>query len=370
MLGLMQQRPLLLSGLLTYAELYHADVEVVSRLSDGTMHRSNWAEVAARARRLARALERLGVVSGDRVATLAWNSSRHLELYFGTTGIGVVLHTVNPRLFIEQLVFMIGDAEDQVVFFDLGFLPLVQSLGPNLKQVRTWVALCGPQEMPQTDLPGLLCYEDMVAAETDDLVWPTFDENTASSLCYTSGTTGNPKGVLYSHRSQVLHCIAATGADVLAVSTRDCILVIVPMFHVNAWGLPFVGAGVGAKLVLPGPRVDPESLLGLMQQEDVNFAAAIPTLWLNVLAWLAQNPARFDLAKLHLEKMVMGGSAPPEALLRRLHELFGVRILHAWGMTETSPLATTGTLLREQSGLSKDQMAAQLAKQGRTYIRL
>ena len=306
MLGLMQSRPLLISGLIDHAARYHGGVEIVSRLTDGSIHRSNWGEVATRARRLARALGRLGIAPGDCVATLAWNSYRHLELYYGTTGVGVVLHTVNPRLFHEQLVYILDHAEDQVVFFDLTFLPLVQSLAPHLPLVRAWVALCGVAERPECDLPNLLCYDEIVDAEADDLVWPTFDENTASSLCYTSGTTGNPKGVLYSHRSQVLHSIAATGADVLGASTRDRFLLIVPMFHANAWGLPFAAAGVGAKLVLPGPRLDPESLVELMHAEDVTAAAGIPTIWLNVAAWVAQDRRRVDRSRLHLKKVITG----------------------------------------------------------------
>ena len=368
MLGLMQQRPLLISGLIDYAARYHAGREIVSRLADGSIHRSNWGEIAARARKLARALGRLGVAAGDRVATLAWNSFRHLELYYGTTGVGIVLHTVNPRLFNEQLIYILDHAEDKVVFFDLSFLSLVEALAPHLKQVRAWVALCGAAEMPESALPNLLCYEDIVGGESDDLVWPVLDENTASSLCYTSGTTGNPKGVLYSHRSQVLHSIAATGADVLAASTRDTFLLIVPMFHANAWGLPFVGAGVGAKLVLPGPRLDPESLMMLMHAEGVTAAAGIPTIWLNVMAWVAQDPARIDRTHLRLDRVLTGGAAAPRALVEQIHTLLDARVMHAWGMTETSPIATISALLPEQADLDPAARLDFIVKQGRTLF--
>jgi len=368
MLGLMQQRPLLISRLIDYAERYHGGTEIVSRLPDGSMHRSSWGAIAARARRLARALGRLGVEPGERVATLAWNSFRHLELYYGTTGVGVVLHTVNPRLFREQLIYILDHAEDKVVFFDLGFLPLVEALAPHLPEVRAWVALCGADERPQSTLAGLVCYEDIIGAESDDLVWPSFDENTASSLCYTSGTTGNPKGVLYSHRSQVLHSIAATGADVLAASTRDTFLLIVPMFHANAWGLPFVGAGVGARLVLPGPRLDPESIVMLLHEERVTAAAGIPTIWLNVMAWVSQNPARVDRARLRLNRILTGGAAAPRALVEQLTALLGARVMHAWGMTETSPIATVSSLLPEHQNLDMAQQFDFIVKQGRTLF--
>ncbi len=361
MLGLMQNRPLLISGLIDYAERFHGQVEIVSRSIEGPLHRTTWAGVARRSRRLAGALRRLGVGPGDRVATLAWNTWRHLELYYAATGMGAVLHTVNPRLFADQIQYILGHAEDKLVFFDTGFAPLLAQLLPRLPQVRGTVALCARDAMPAADLPGLfcpgplcpgpLCYEDLLDAEGDEFAWPSFDENTASSLCYTSGTTGNPKGVLYSHRSQVLHSFCAQAADTVAASARDSILLIVPMFHANAWGLPFAAAGVGAKLVLPGMNMDGENLLSLMLDEGATLAAGIPTIWLNLVAWLEQNPGRLDRAKLRLNRIISGGSAPPPALIESLHRLLGATMVQAWGMTETSPIATAGTLLPQHEGL-------------------
>ena len=251
MLGLMQSRPLLISGLVDYASTWHGSREIVSRDSEGPVHRSNYAEVAARAKRVANALAALGAGPGDRVATLAWNSSRHLELYYGVTSSGRVLHTVNPRLFPDQIQYIMHHAEDAYVFFDPGFAPLIEELAPRLPLVRGWIALCGGNQLPKTKLDGVLAYEDLLAKASPDYEWPPLDENTASTLCYTSGTTGNPKGVMYSHRSTLLHALAACGADAFGLVARDSILTVVPLFHANAWSLPFSAAMCGAKLVLP-----------------------------------------------------------------------------------------------------------------------
>jgi acyl-CoA synthetase (AMP-forming)/AMP-acid ligase II len=365
MLGLMQQRPLLISSLIDYAATWHGDRQIVSRDPEGRFHRSDYSQVAARAKRVAGALDALGVGHGDRVATLAWNSYRHLEAYYGITGSGRVLHTVNPRLFPEQLQYIMHHAEDGFVFFDPIFAPLVEQLAAKLPLVRGWVALCDAGQMPKLAVKNLLCYEELVAAASADYDWPQFDENAASTLCYTSGTTGNPKGVLYSHRSTILHAFAACSADALALSARDSILVVVPLFHANAWSLPFSAAMCGAKLVLPGPKLDPESIYMLLEQEECTKAGGIPTIWLNFLAWLENNRAKLDLSRLKLKLVFSGGAAAPRATIEKFHDLLGVFLLHAWGMTETSPLVTTGTPLPKHEGTARERVVDMQVKQGR-----
>ncbi len=365
MFGLMQQRPLLISGLIDYASTWHGGREVVSRDPEGTVHRSNYAEVAARSKRVANALDALGVGQGDRVATLAWNSCRHLELYYGVTASGRVLHTVNPRLFPDQLRYIMHHAEDAYVFFDPVFAPLVEELAPKLPLVRGWIALCEPKSLPSVKVDKLLCYEDLLAKASAEYRWPVFDENTASTLCYTSGTTGNPKGVMYSHRSTVLHAFGACAADCMALSASNSFLVVVPLFHANAWSLPFSAAMCGAKLVLPGPRLDPESLYMLLEQEGCTKAGGIPTIWLNFLAWVEANRERLDLKRLKLKEVLSGGSAPPRATIEKFHDLLGVFVKHAWGMTETSPIATTGSLLAKHEGASRSELVDMQVKQGR-----
>jgi len=365
MLGLMQNRPLLISGLVDYASTWHGGREIVSRDPEGAVHRSTYAEVASRAKRVANALDALGAKGGDRIATLAWNGWRHLELYYGVTSSGRVLHTVNPRLFPEQLQYIMHHAEDAFVFFDPVFAPLIEALAPSLPLVRGWVALCERDALPKMKLSGLLSYEDLLAKASPEYEWPVFDENTASTLCYTSGTTGNPKGVLYSHRSTVLHAFAACAADAIALRARDSILVVVPLFHANAWSLPFSAAMCGAKLVLPGPRLDPESLYRLLESEGCTKAFGIPTIWLNFLSYVEANKAKLDLTKLKLEQVVSGGSAPPRATIERFRDLFGAFLLHAWGMTETSPLATVGSPLAKHEGASASELVDVQVKQGR-----
>jgi len=365
MLGLMQSRPLLISGLVDYASTWHGSREIVSRDSEGAVHRSNYAEVAARAKRVANALDALGAGRSDRVATLAWNGWRHLEIYYGVTSSGRVLHTVNPRLFPDQIQYIMHHAEDAFVFFDPVFAPLIEELAPRLPLVRGWVALCGESELPKTKLDGLLAYEDLLGKASPDYEWPLLDENTASTLCYTSGTTGNPKGVLYSHRSTLLHAFAACAGDALALVARDSLLTVVPLFHANAWSLPFSAAMCGAKLVLPGPRLDPESLYMLLENEECTKAFGIPTIWLNFLAYVEANKARLDLSKLKLKQVLSGGSAPPRATIEKFRDLLGVFLQQGWGMTETSPLATVSSPLAKHEDLSASELIDVQAKQGR-----
>ncbi len=365
MLGLMQQRPLLISSLVDYAAAWHGGREIVSRDPEGAFHRSTFAEIAARAKQAANALDALGARPGDRIATLAWNGHRHLELYYGVTSSGRVLHTVNPRLFPDQLQYIMHHAEDAYVFFDPVFAPLVEQLAPKLPLVRGFVALCEPSALPSVKGVSPLCYEDLLEEASPEYSWPIIDENAASTLCYTSGTTGNPKGVMYSHRSTVLHAFAACAADCVGLSARDSFLVIVPLFHANAWSLPFSAAMCGAKMVLPGPKLDPESIYMLLEQEGCTKAGGIPTIWLNFLAWVEANRERLDLSRLKLKTVLSGGSAPPRATIEKFRDLLGVFLLHAWGMTETSPLATVGSPLAKHDGASERDLVDVQVKQGR-----
>jgi acyl-CoA synthetase (AMP-forming)/AMP-acid ligase II len=365
MLGLMQQRPLLISTLVDYAATYHGDREIVSRDPHGAMHRTTYADIATRAKRLANALTALGAEPGDRIATFAWNGYRHLEVYYGVTSSGRVLHTVNPRLFPEQIQYILNHAESGFICFDPIFAPLVEQLAPHLPLVRGWIALCERTSMPDLKIDNLLCYDDLLAAASPVYDWPQIDENTASTLCYTSGTTGNPKGVLYSHRSTILHAFAACAADGFALRASDSILMVVPLFHANAWSLPFSAAMCGAKLVLPGPKLDPESLYMLLEREGCTKAGGIPTIWLNFLAWIESNRTRLDLSRLKLRHVFSGGTAAPRATIEKFHDLLGVFLLHAWGMTETSPLATVGAPRHKHDGASQTEIVDMQAKQGR-----
>ncbi len=306
--GLMQQQSLLISTLLTHAERHHGDQEVVSRRVEGDIHRQTYRDLGQRARRLANALTSLGVSFGDRVATLAWNGYRHMELYYAVSGSGAVLHTLNPRLHADQVKWIANHAEDSALFFDLTFLPLVESIAGEVSTITRFVLMTDRAHMPAiTSIPDLLCYEDLIEMHVDDFVWPTFDENSASSLCYTSGTTGNPKGVLYSHRSTLLHTYAAALPDALNCSERDIILPVVPMFHVNAWGLPYMACMVGAKLVFPGPLLDGKSLYELFEAEKVTLSAGVPTVWQGLLAHVEATGNTFST----MRRTVIGGSACP-----------------------------------------------------------
>ncbi len=365
MLGLMQSQPLLISHLLTHAERHHGEAEIVSRRVEGDLHRCTYRTLAARARQVANGLDTWDLDFGARVATLAWNGYRHLELYFGVSGTGRVLHTLNPRLHPDQVAWIVNHAQDAVMCFDMSFLPIIKAVHARCPTVRQWVALCDADQLPaDSGVPHLLSYEAWVGAQSDRYTWPEFDENSASSLCYTSGTTGNPKGALYSHRSTVLHALAGALPDALSLSARDCVLPVVPMFHVNAWGLPYSAAMTGAKLVFPGPAMDGKSIYELIEREGVNYAAGVPTVWQMLLGHMQQQGLRFST----LKRTVIGGSACPPAMIAAFQDQYGVEVLHAWGMTEMSPLGTVCTLKNKHLELDSDARMKVRLKQGRAVF--
>jgi len=362
MLGLMQDQPLLISSLIEFASRHHRDAEIVSRRVEGDLHRYTYADAARRARQVANALDRLGLAFSDRVATLAWNGYRHFELYFGITGSGRVVHTINPRLIPEQVAWIANHAEDQVLCFDMTFLPIVKAIWSKCTTVKHWIALCDADKAPaDSGIPGLRSYEAWIGAESDAYAWPQFDERSAAALCYTSGTTGNPKGALYAHRSTVLHAYAGALPDALSLSSRDSILPVVPMFHVNAWGIPYGAAMTGAKLVFPGAALDGKSVYELMESERVTVAAGVPTVWLGLLGHTKQHGLKFST----MRRTVIGGSACPPAMIKSFRDEYDVTVLHAWGMTEMSPLGTVCNLKLKQLDLSPDEQLAVMAKQGR-----
>ncbi|MDO5289150.1 MAG: 3-(methylthio)propionyl-CoA ligase [Pseudomonadota bacterium] len=365
MLGLMQNHPLLISSLIDFAARHHGDGQVVSRRVEGDIHRYTWADVQRRAKQVANGLDALGLAANDRVGTLAWNGYRHLELYFGVSGSQRVLHTINPRLLPEQIAWIVNHAEDQVLCFDMTFLPIVQGIHRQCPTVKHWIALCDADKLPaDTGIANLMSYEDWISRQSADYTWPLFDENTASSLCYTSGTTGNPKGALYSHRSTVLHAYAAALPDVMCLRAADSVLPVVPMFHVNAWGIPYSAAMVGCKLVFPGPALDGKSVYELIEGEKVTFAAGVPTVWQMLLNHMGQNKLKFSA----LNRTVIGGSACPPAMIETFRNDYGVDVLHAWGMTEISPLGTLCTLKEKHRDLPEEQKAALRMKQGRSIF--
>ena len=371
MQGLMMDAPLLISDLIRHADRHHGDAEIVSKrvevpTKDGSaaLHRYTYREAHTRSRRLANALKKLGVAATDRVATLAWNGYRHFEIYYAVAGTGAVIHTINPRLFPDQVIYIANHAEDKVLFVDLSFVPLAEKVAPALKTVKHYVVMTDRAHMPQTSLPGVLCFEDLIEGSDDRLEWPELDERAASCLCYTSGTTGNPKGVLYTHRSTILHAYAAALPDALNLSARDVILPVVPMFHVNAWGLPYSCALTGAKLVFPGQHLDGKSLHELFEQEKVTMSAGVPTVWLGLLNYMKEQKLRFS----SLKAVVIGGSACPPAMIRAFQDEYGVQVLHAWGMTEMSPLGTVSTLKAKHADAGKEAQYAVQNKQGRVLF--
>ena len=361
LMGQMMSQPLLISSIIEFAARHYGANEIVSRRVEGDLHRYTYRECHQRSRRLANALRALGVTMGERVATLAWNGYRHLEAYYAVSGSGAVLHTINPRLFPEQIAYIANHAEDQFLLFDLTFLPLVEGIAAHCKSVKGFILMCDRDRMPaQTKIANLLCYEDLIDSHSDEYDWPLFDENSAATLCYTSGTTGNPKGALYSHRSTVLHAYGSAMPNALNVSSADTVLPVVPMFHVNAWGLPYSVLLSGAKMVFPGASLDGKSLYELFESEKVTFSAGVPTVWLGLINHALQNKLKFS----SFRRTVIGGSACPPAMMNTLIDEFDVQVIHGWGMTEMSPLGTTGGLQSKHLLLPKDEQRKILQKQG------
>ena len=364
MLGNMQDGQLLISGLIEHAEIYHTDTEIVSRTVEGPIHRYTLKDAANRSRKLANALGRLGLQQGDVVGTLAWNTFRHFELYFGVSGIGCVVNTVNPRLFPEQLIYIINHAANKYLFVDLTFVPLVESISDSLEGIKGIIVLTDKEHMPDTELKNVICYEELIADEPTEYDWPVFDENTASSLCYTSGTTGNPKGVLYSHRSTLLHTWIVSSGNVGKVSSSSVILPVVPMFHVNAWGIPYASAMFGAKLVLPGPLMDGASIFELIDQEKPDLLMGVPTVWLGLLQYLNETNQTLD----SVSTALVGGSAAPRAMIQEFEEKHNVFLMHGWGMTEMSPLGTATSRTAEMDNMDIESRYDLQEKQGKAFF--
>ncbi|MEO7254483.1 MAG: 3-(methylthio)propionyl-CoA ligase [Casimicrobium sp.] len=365
MQGLMQQHPLLISSVIEFAATYHSDTEIVSRRVEGDIHRTNYAQANRRAKQIANALDAMQIAQSSRVATLAWNGYRHFELYYGVSGSGRVLHTVNPRLHPDQMAWIVNHAEDEIMCFDMSFLPLIKAIAPKCPTVKHYIALCDADKLPvDSGIPNLLSYEAWIGAQSDQYKWPVFDENMASSLCYTSGTTGNPKGVLYSHRSTMLHAMAGAATDVIGICSRDTVLPVVPMFHVNAWGLPYLMPMVGSKIVFPGAGMDGKSIYDLFEQEKVTFSAGVPTVWQMLLSHMDTHNLKLST----MQRTVIGGSACPPAMLDAFRDKYGVTVNHAWGMTEMSPIGTYGTLKGKQMDDDWPTQRAILLKQGRAVF--
>ncbi|MDR2991530.1 MAG: long-chain-fatty-acid--CoA ligase [Burkholderiaceae bacterium] len=365
MLGMMQPHPLLISALISFAARHHGDGEIISRRVEGDIHRTTWRDVERRAKQVAQALDLWGMAPAARIGTLAWNGYRHLELYFGVSGSQRVLHTINPRLLPEQIAWIVHNAGDQALCFDMTFWPIVRQIHARCPDVKHWVALCDADRLPpDSGIPNLTSYEAWIGKHKGDYDWPTFDENTAAGLCYTSGTTGNPKGALYSHRSTVLHAWAAALPDAISLSACDTVLPLVPMFHVNAWGLPYACALTGANLAMPGPLLDGKSVYELIELAQVTIAAGVPTVFQMLLTYMQDNRLKFS----SLRCGVVGGAAAPPTLLAAFRQDHGVDTRHAWGMTEMSPIGTVAALKRKHLAQPETEQAQHLATQGRALF--
>jgi len=364
MKGLMQDWPLRVSAIIDHAARFHGDREIVTRTVEGPITRTTYREVHLRARKVAQALARLGIKEGEVVATMAWNTARHLEAWYGIMGLGAICHTLNPRLFAEQLVYIANHAEDKVIFVDLTFVPVLEAIQDKLPKVKNYVIFTDRAHMPATKLANVLCYEEIVEAENGDFEWAKVDENSACGLCYTSGTTGNPKGVLYSHRSNVLHSMAANVGDALGMKSADVMLPVVPMFHANAWGVAFAAPAVGAKLVMPGANMDGASIYELLDKEEVTVTAAVPTVWLMLLQYLEKTGAMLPA----LNRVVIGGSAAPRSMIEIFEKKYDVKVFHAWGMTEMSPMGTLGALKAGMEKLPLEKQIDVKVKQGRAIF--
>ncbi len=367
MQGLMMHQQLMISDLIEHASLNHGTQEIVSRESDGSDHRYTWAECARRSKKLANALLAAGVKPGDRVATIAWNNYRHIEIYYAVAGIGAIVHTINPRLDPKQIAWMIGHAEDSYMFFDTTFAPIVHGIGGFCPSIKGWIAMCDGDNVP-TGATEVICYEDFIKDADDTIEWPRFDENTACSLCYTSGTTGDPKGVLYSHRSTILHAWASCAKDVVGVSATDSVLAVVPMFHISAWGLVYSCAMMGSKMVMPGPGLDGASLVDMIRKEEVTYMLGVPTIWMGILGQLRAEGGDMMGKLPSVKSALVGGSALPEVLLRAYEEELGIPMQQGWGMTETSPLGVTNSPLPGHDKLSRDEEVAVKLLAGRAIF--
>jgi len=362
MLGQMMDQQLLISGLIDHAARYHADTEVISVNGDGTKHRTNYGEIHARTKKLGSALLKRGMSKSDRIGTLAWNNYRHLETYYAVSSVGLVCHTVNPRLHPDELCYIIGHAEDRMMFFDSTFLPLIGAIHDKLPNITAWILMEPRDAKLAGEYPYIEFYEDLMAEGDDDFIWPdNIDERDASSLCYTSGTTGNPKGVLYSHRSTMLHAMMSATPDVMGFSARDCLLPVVPMFHVNAWGTPYAAAMVGSKMVMPGPHLDGKSLATLFNDEKITISAGVPTIWAGLIQYLEESNTKLP----HMNRTVIGGSACPPSMIEKFRDTYGVEVLHAWGMTEMSPLGTVNHLKNKHDDMDDEVKSTLRLSQGR-----
>jgi acyl-CoA synthetase (AMP-forming)/AMP-acid ligase II len=361
MFGQMQDVPLLVNRILDHALVNHGEREIVSRLVEGNIHRETYADAHLRARKLSQALQALGMGVGDVVATMAWNTHRHFEAWYGITGVGGIYHTLNPRLFPEQLSYIINHAEDKIILTDLTFVPVLEGIEKDIPNVKAIIIMTDAAHMPETSLKNVLCYEDLIDSNNGDFNWVEVDERAPSGMCYTSGTTGNPKGVCYTHRSNVLHTLTSLSNDVMGLSSMDSVMPVVPMFHANAWGLAFSAPAVGSKIVNPGPNMDGESIYQLLTEEEVTFSAAVPTVWLMLLQHMEANNLKLP----KLNNVTIGGSAVPRMMLEKFERDYGVMVKHAWGMTELSPLGSIASFKSGMEHMSFDEQMDIKVKQGR-----